>query len=245
MLKAVILAAGMSRRLKPLTDFTPKCLLKAGNKTILGRTLDNLVANTITEVVMVTGFEEQQIIRFVTDHYPTINCRFITNTLYNETNNSFSLWLAKDEIVGHSMLLLDSDIVFEAGIIGRLLESDYHDCLALNSSHMLGEEEIKVLLDDQKRVLEISKLVDPVKAAGESIGIELFSEAGVERLFEILEHRMLAEKRVNEFYEASFEEMVRNEFNIFAVDIHPYKSMEIDTAEDLKVVNERIVPHIE
>lgn len=244
MLKAVILAAGMSRRLKPLTDKTPKCLLKAGTQTILGRTLDNLLANGINQLVMVTGFEEDQIIQFVINNYPTIHCTFITNNVYDQTNNSYSLWLTNEQLKGHSMLLLDSDIVFEPQIIGKLLESNKKDCLAINTYHQLGDEEIKVLLDTNERVLEISKQVDPKQAAGESIGIELFSEAGVEKLFTILQRRMLIDKHVNEFYEASFEEMVQNGFDIFAIDIRPYKSMEIDTAQDLETVIQTIIPHI-
>jgi choline kinase len=244
MLKAVILAAGMSRRLKPLTDKTPKCLLKAGTQTILGRTLDNLLANGINELVMVTGFEEDQIIQFVINNYPTIHCTFITNNVYDQTNNSYSLWLTNEQLKGHSMLLLDSDIVFEPQIIGKLLEANKKDCLAINTYHQLGDEEIKVLLDSNARVLEISKQVNPKLAAGESIGIELFSEAGVEKLFTILQRRMLVDKHVNEFYEASFEEMVKNGFDIFAIDIRPYKSMEIDTAQDLETVIQTIIPHI-
>lgn len=244
MLKAVILAAGMSRRLKPLTDTTPKCLLKTGEKTILGRTLDNLLANGITELIMVTGFEEKQIIQFVTTNYSSIHCTFITNPVYDQTNNSYSLWLTKEQLKGHRMLLLDSDIVFEPQIIDKLLQSGQDNCLAMNTYHSLGDEEIKVLLDPTHRVLAISKQVNPSQAAGESIGIELFSETGVEKLFTVLERRMLYEKHVNEFYEASFEEMVQNGFNIFAIDIRPYKSMEIDTAEDLETVIETIIPHI-
>lgn len=244
MLKAVILAAGMSRRLKPLTDSTPKCLLKTGDKTILGRTLDNLLSNGINELVMVTGFEENQIIQYVTTNYPSINCTFITNPVYDQTNNSYSLWLTKEHLIGHQMLLLDSDIVFEPQIVHKLLQSGYSDCLAINSYHKLGDEEIKVILDQSDRVLAISKQVNPSLSAGESIGIELFSNVGVDMLFQILERRMLIDKRVNEFYEASFEEMVQNGFNIFAINIRPYKSMEIDTAEDLETVIETIIPHI-
>jgi len=60
-MKAVILAAGVASRLRPLTNNTPKCLLKVGNKSILERTIDNLVKNNIDKIVVVTGFLHKMI----------------------------------------------------------------------------------------------------------------------------------------------------------------------------------------
>ena len=81
--------------------------------------------------------------------------------------------LARDEIVGNDMLMMDSDIVFDRMIISKLLGSGYKNCLALKR-HDVQDEEIKVKTDSAGRVLEISKTVTPSEAAGESIGIEFF-----------------------------------------------------------------------
>ena len=64
-MKAVILAAGVASRLRPLTDNTPKCLLKVGEKSILERTIDNLRANNITEIILVTGYLKEKIENFL------------------------------------------------------------------------------------------------------------------------------------------------------------------------------------
>ena len=234
MLKAVILAAGMARRLKPLTDHTPKCLLKVCDKTILGMTLDNLSAHEIRDIVIVTGFEGTQIVSYTEKYHSGLNIQFIHNPDFETTNNSYSLWLATGVMKGCRMLLLDSDIVFEPNIIPRLMESEHNNCLALNTGVKLGSEEIKVRTDETGCILEISKEVNPLLASGESIGIELFDEVTTAMLFSTLEQRMISEKRVNEFYEASFEEMIRNGKKIYAIDIAPNKCMEIDTPTDLK-----------
>ena len=76
-MKAVILAAGVASRLRPLTENTPKCLLQVGDKLILERTIDNLIKNDISEVIVVTGFLKERIEDFLIKNYPSINFTFI------------------------------------------------------------------------------------------------------------------------------------------------------------------------
>ena len=197
-MKAVILAAGIASRLRPLTDNTPKCLLKAGKKPILHQTIENLLINNINQLVVVTGYLENQIKDYITANFPHLNVTYIYNEVYDTTNNIYSLWLANDVLLGDEMLLLDSDIVFDARIIDALINSGYENCLALKR-HELGDEEIKVMADNKGRVLEISKIVPVEKAVGESIGIEKFGKQSLYKLFEIIEHKVVQQKMVNIF----------------------------------------------
>jgi len=233
-MKVLILAAGVASRLKPLTENTPKCLLKVGDKSILERTIDNLVKNNISEVIVVTGFLKEKIEEYLTLNYPNISFTFIYNEIYDSTNNIYSLWLAKKYLLGYEMLLLDSDIVFDSRIIGQLLSSRYDNCLSLRSTKKLGKEEIKCVLNKDGSIKEIGKTMDPKDAVGESIGIEKFSKELVLRLFTILDRKILDEKEVNVFYEAAFQEALDNGAKIFPVDVENYKCMEIDTKEDFK-----------
>ncbi len=233
-MKAVILAAGIASRLRPLTDNTPKCLLKVGEKTILQLTIENLLVNNISEIVIVTGYLEQQIKDFITHNFPKLKVTFIYNQVYDVTNNIYSLWLAKDELLGSEMLLMDSDIIFDEEIIAALINSGYENCLALKR-HKVGEEEIKVKADNNGRVLEISKIIPPLLAIGESIGIEKFGIKSLYKLFEVIDRKVLQEKMVNIFYEVAFEEMIKNGEDIFIVDTKAYICMEIDTAADLMI----------
>ena len=91
---AVILAAGMSRRLRPLTDTMPKCLLKIGNKSLLQRSVDALISCGINEFVVVTGYRSRMITDFLKDNYPDKIFHFVDNADYDTTNNIYSLWLA-------------------------------------------------------------------------------------------------------------------------------------------------------
>jgi len=237
-MKAVILAAGIASRLKPLTDNTPKCLLKVGDKSILERTIDNIAINGIKDIIVVTGYLREMIENFLTEKYPELNFTFLYNNKYDSTNNIYSLWITKDVVLGHDMLLMDSDIVFDSRILGQLLNSEYENCLAVNSSEEVGEEEVKVLLNDDGSIKEISKIIDPKLAIGESIGIQKFDKDFVWRLFTILDRRILDKNDVDIFYEVAFEEAIKNGTKIFSIDVENYKCMEIDTAEDFKTAAE-------
>jgi choline kinase len=231
-MKAVILAAGVASRLRPMTNRLPKCLLQVGKQSILERTIHNLLANNIDDIIIVTGFLEQQIKDFVKRKFPALTVRFIYNDLYDSTNNIYSLWLALKNISDEDMLLLDSDIVFDHRIISRLLDSGYTNCLALKR-HAVGEEEIKVKTDRKGRILEIGKEVEQAEAGGESIGIELFGKKILPELFKIIDRKVVNEKNINQFYEAAFQELINQHADIHIVDISDYFSIEIDTEKDL------------
>ncbi len=233
-MKAVILAAGIASRLRPLTNNTPKCLLKVGPKNILELTIDNLVANKIFDIVIVTGYLENQIRDFVNIRFPQLHITFYYNEFYESTNNIYSLWLARHGLHGDDMLLMDSDIVFNEKIIAKLCSSGYKNCLALKQHDVL-DEEIKVRIDHNGRVLEISKEINPSEAAGESVGIEIFNREQLGELFRVVDRKVNIEKNVNQFYEVAFQEMINNNHDIYAVDITEYFCMEIDTAEDLLI----------
>lgn len=240
-MKSIILAAGISARLRPLTDNTPKCLLKIGNKTILERMLDNLIAYKLNDVIIVTGYLEEKIKSFITLYYPQLNVKYVLNKKYDSTNNIYSLWLTKDLVINNDMLLMDSDILFDKRILGLLLKSKYSNCLALRSDHQLSDEEIKVRLNNDKSIAEISKTVDVKLAVGESIGIEKLSSLFVEKLFKILDRKIIQENQVNIFYEAAFQDAINAGEKVFAVDIGNLKCIELDFVEDIERANKEVI----
>lgn len=238
----VILAAGVASRLRPLTDQTPKCLLELGGVSILRRTVEALRANGIARVVIVTGYLHTMIEAHVQRHWPGLGIRFVHNRDYATTNNIHSLWLAREAVGAGEMLLLDSDILFHPGIIGALLAAPHADCLALSRAHAVGEEEIKVRLDDDGRIVAISKTVPVAEAAGESIGIERFSPSFTARLFMVIEEMVRREGRSDVFYEAAFERVIAAGHPLHAVDVSAWPCMELDTVEDFQRAEREIIP---
>ncbi len=228
----VILAAGMAKRLRPLTDACPKCLLKIGERTLLERTVDAMTDAGITELVVVTGYRAEMIRDFLKAHYPTLTIHFIHNADYEHNNNIFSLWMTRPYTEGHSFLLSDSDILFDPQLIKTVLEAE-DNALALNR-HECGEEEIKVIVDSENRIVELSKVCSIEKAIGESVGFEKMTAEYSIALFRELEQMIEREGLIDVFYERAFERLIPQGHTFRIVDTTQYFSIELDTPEDFE-----------
>lgn len=240
-MKAIILAAGMASRLRPLTENTPKCLLKVGEKCLLQRSIDALTSNGIRDFVIVTGYLHEMIETFVAEQYgDNINVKFIHNDVFDSTNNIYSLWLARPEAEGQEILLLDSDLLYDPRIITKVMESDADNVLTL-IRHELGEEEMKVVLDHENgTIIEISKTCNPADAAGESLGIEKMGCRYTSALYQELEPMMNEEHLENVFYERAFERLIAKGHTYKVIDVTELFSCELDTVEDFENAKEKI-----
>ena len=238
-MKAIILAAGTASRLRPLTDSTPKCLLKIGGRSLLQRSIDALTANGISEIVIVTGYLHEQIESFVGQQYPCLRVTYIYNKEYSTTNNIYSLWLARPEADGEDVLLLDSDLLYDPAILSRVMASSHSNVLTL-TKHPLGEEEMKVVTDDQGSILEISKTCNPALAAGESLGIERMSKSYTTALYRELAIMIGQEGLSNIFYERAFERLIPQGHTFRVLDVSDLFSCELDTVEDFENASQKI-----
>ena len=129
-MQGLILAAGMGKRLKDLTQNNTKCMVKVNGVTLIERMLRQLDALELSRVVIVVGYEGQKLI----DYIKTLNIKtpivFVDNPIYDKTNNIYSLALAKDYMLEDNTLLLESDLIFEDRVLKALLD-DPRETLAL------------------------------------------------------------------------------------------------------------------
>ena len=240
----VILAAGMAKRLRPLTDTKPKCLLKVGERTLLERTVEAMAAAGINEFVVVTGYRGNMIRDFLehnislTSHLSPLTSKFhfLHNADYEHNNNIYSLWMAGQTVRGQEFLLMDSDILCDPAAVLRIA-NEPEAALAVNR-HELGEEEMKVVVDDQMRITEISKTCRPEDAMGESVGIEKMTAAYSEALFRELDQMILKEGLIDIFYERAFERLIPQGHTFRVIDTTDYFSYELDTPEDFQRAQE-------
>ena len=236
----VILAAGMAKRLRPLTDTQPKCLLKVGERTLLERTVAAMTAAGISEFVVVTGYRAEMIKDFLENLGSLDNLEslgkpkftFLHNADYEHNNNIYSLWMAGQMVRGKEFLLMDSDILCDPAAVLRIAQEP-EAALAVNR-HELGEEEMKVVVDDQMRITEISKTCRPEDAMGESVGIEKMTVAYSEALFRELDQMILQEGLIDIFYERAFERLIPQGHTFRVIDTTDYFSYELDTPEDFE-----------
>lgn len=243
-MKAIILAAGMASRLRPLTEHTPKCLLNIGERPLLQRSMDALIQCGIRDFVIVTGYLHEMIENFVAEKYgENISVTFIHNEVYDSTNNIYSLWLARPEAEGKDFLLLDSDLLYDPQIPQQVLHCPSANVLTL-IKHDLGEEEMKVVTAADGSIKEISKTCDPALAAGESLGIEKIGADYSLALYKELEVMMNEEHLENKFYEMAFERLIPKGHTYTVVDVTRFFSCELDTVEDFENAKQKIPVHL-
>ena len=129
-MQAIILAAGMGKRLKELTQNSTKCMVKVNGVTLIDRMLHQIEKQHLSRIVIVVGYEAQKLI----DYIGTLNIQtpivYINNPIYNKTNNIYSLALAKDWLCKDDTLLFESDLIFEDSVLEALV-SDPRETLAL------------------------------------------------------------------------------------------------------------------
>jgi choline kinase len=227
---AVILAAGISSRLGRYAARKPKTLLSIRGTSLLRRTLHALRRVGIRRVIIVTGYLSSMVEAEARSNAQGLDIRCVLNGRYASTGNNTSLFLALRAMKRGPFILLDSDILFDPALLRLLLRTPHPNALILRATSRLGAEEIKVELRDGGRVVGIGKEIPPARAAGESVGIEKFNADAAHILKKILQRR----SAMNEFYEASFQELIDAGTPLHGVPAGDFPCMEIDTPSDLR-----------
>lgn len=147
-MQAVILAAGMGRRLKNLTKNNTKCMVRVNGITLIERVLGILDRKCLSRIVVVVGYEGGKLMDYVMSLDIKTPIRFIDNKAYDKTNNIYSLALAKEYLIAEDTLILESDLIFEEEIIDILLQ-DERETLVLADKFESWMDGTCMVLDDQ------------------------------------------------------------------------------------------------
>lgn len=152
-MQAIILAAGMGKRLKDLTHDVTKCMIKVNDVTLIERMLEQLDNLNLSRIVIVVGYQAQKLIDFI----DTLNVRtpiiYVTNDIYDKTNNIYSLYLARQYLTQEDTLLLESDLIFESKILDHLLEDPYPN-LALVAKYESWMDGTAVTINGSNEILD-------------------------------------------------------------------------------------------
>ncbi len=151
-MQAIILAAGMGKRLKELTKDNTKCMVKVNGTSLIDRLLHQLDARNLSKIVIVTGYEGKKL----TDYIDTLGIAtpivYIDNPIYDKTNNIYSLYLAKDHLLEEDTLLFESDIIFEDSVLDCLID-DPRQTLALVDKYEPWMDGTCLKLDDDDEII--------------------------------------------------------------------------------------------
>lgn len=153
-MQAIILAAGMGKRLGEYTQDNTKCMLVVNGVRLIDRTLEALHSVGVSRVVLVIGYKGQNVRDYVGTNYKRIPIEYVENPVYNKTNNIYSLYLAKDYLMEEDTLLLESDSIFDSSVVQKLVD-DPNPNLALVDKYESWMDGTVVTLDDERRILRI------------------------------------------------------------------------------------------
>ncbi|MDD6209458.1 MAG: aminotransferase class I/II-fold pyridoxal phosphate-dependent enzyme [Bacteroidales bacterium] len=156
-MQAIILAAGMGKRLGELTKDNTKCMIKVHAVTLIERMLSQLVNLPINQIVIVIGYKGEKVKALIGKSYKSVPIVYIENNIYDKTNNIYSLFLAKDYLLSDTTLLLESDLILSDQILKKLIDHPYPN-LAVVSKYQSWMDGTVVTLDDENNILNfISK----------------------------------------------------------------------------------------
>jgi len=183
-LQAIILAAGRGTRLKAKTDTLPKAMIEIAGKPLLEYSLQALVENGITDVIMVVGFRHETITRRFGTQYRGLKIHYVLNDNYAGSGSMYSLALVKD-IIADEILLMESDLLYEPRAISLLLNGGDPNAILVAGLSGSGDE-VYICANDKQEITELGKNI-PVSckknAMGELAGISIFQRKFLELVF--------------------------------------------------------------
>jgi len=240
-MRAIVLAAGRGKRLRPWTDSRPKCLINFKDRTLLEHNISILGKYGVKHIVLVIGYLKDMIIEKIGSEFANTKIEYITNSVYEEGGSGHSLWLARGKIENEN-IIMDSDILFDERILENLLNSGYKDCMVVDRELVDTGEEVKVtaeygiIKDLGKKIGNYSSCV------GEMIGITRLSKEGCELLVKEL-GRFSHKGVVMAEYEDAIGNMVKR-YKVHCIFIYGLPWVEIDFPQDLEKARNEVYPVI-
>ena len=245
-MQAIILAAGMGRRLKELTQDNTKCMVKVNGVTLIDRMLHQIEKHNLSRIVIVVGYESQKLV----DYISTLGIRtpivYVNNPIYNKTNNIYSLALAKQQLLEDDTLLFESDLIFEDSVIDVLLE-DPRDTLALVDKYesWMDGTCVKLGSDDSIDAFVPGKKFkfDEIKDYYKTVNIYKFSRHFCEKYYVPFLEAYQEALGVNEYYEQVLRVITMlDDPEIRAKKLTGQLWYEIDDIQDLDIATSMFTP---
>lgn len=228
-MRAILLAAGVGKRLKPLTDVTPKSLIRVGDRTVLERMLDSLIGAGIKDIYIVVGHLKEKIKKSIGSCRKGVAIHYILNRNY-KGGSVLSVWAAR-KYFNDDVLLMDSDVVFENKILRKLLESKNSNCFLMDKNYSETGEEMKIAALNKKVVQIARHITGRHNEIGEGVGFLKLSEEYRKELLIVLEEVIAYNRDCD--YEDALDKLVKR-IPVGFEDITGLKWTEIDFKGDIE-----------
>jgi len=233
-MKAVILAAGMGKRLQKVSGGLPKSMINIGNSSIIHHQLDSCMKVGINNFVIVLGYKKEQLKEHILEKIDSENVVFIENPIYDKTNTLYSLWLTREHL-NDDFIYFNADVLFQSDLLQKIsAESKYSQLLLETKS--CAEEEVKMIIDDEMRIQQISKVLPISECAGEFIGIGKFNKDILNRFVHYLQYGV-DNNQSNNYFEYAVDLLAKDTI-LKAIPTDGIPCIEIDFPEDLERAKE-------
>ncbi len=247
-MKAIILSAGQGKRLLPITEDTPKCLLRIDDQTIIEYQINTLSTIGIEHIVVVTGFKSLKVENYLKGIYKntSLDIKYYYNPFYAVSDNLATCWIVREEF-DRDFFIINGDDLFEGALVKKLLETDpYPVTVAMNIKSTYDTDDMKVVYNEKTgKLQEVSKLIDCNKAKGEAIGIHLFRDEGVNLFKNTVEELMREPSGLKKWYLSAINALAKKDA-VNVCNITGFKWIEVDYPDDLvkakELIKDIIVP---
>jgi choline kinase len=241
MTNAVILSAGQGKRLSPLTDVRPKCLVPIGGRPILEWQVRALAAAGVDEITVVTGFCADAVDAMVMTTNVSAEVRTIYNPFFTVADNIGSCWAARD-LIGSDTLLLNGDTLFEPEIVTRVLEqAEAPISVTIDSKGIYDSDDMKIRREGG-RLTAIGKTLE-LPVDGEAIGMIRFQKDGGDRFVAAMRSALKDQATLKRWYLSIVDELAR-EGGVGVVSINGLSWSEIDFPRDLPIAESKVARFI-
>ncbi|MDR0431055.1 MAG: aminotransferase class I/II-fold pyridoxal phosphate-dependent enzyme [Tannerellaceae bacterium] len=151
-MQAIILAAGMGKRLGDLTKENTKCMIKVHSRTLIERMLTQLTDENIRRIIIVIGYKGENLKKFIGDSFQGVPIVYVENKIYDKTNNIYSLYLAREYLMEDETILLESDLIFSDRILKKLIKNPYPN-LTVVAKYQSWMDGTVVTLDSDNNII--------------------------------------------------------------------------------------------
>lgn len=245
-MQAIILAAGMGKRLKELTQNNTKCMVKVNGVSLIDRMLHQIAKKDISRIIIVVGYEGQKLIDYISTLDIKVPIKYVNNPIYNKTNNIYSLALAKNYLLEDDTLLFESDLIFEDSVLDALTE-DPRGTLALVDKYesWMDGTCVKIAQDDTIEAFIPGKKFkfNEIKDYYKTVNIYKFSKHFSQTHYVPFLEAYQSALGQNEYYEQVLRVITMlDDPEIKAKRLNGQRWYEIDDIQDLDIANSIFTP---
>lgn len=240
-MQAMVLAAGMGKRMGKYTKECTKCMVAVGGKRIIDRTIEALTLAGITKVIMVIGYKGKGLEEYLKSSVKGVEFKFIYNKDYQNTNNIYSLYLAKEELLKDDTILLESDLIYDYKIIENIVAAPHENMVTVAKYEQWMDGTV-VLLDADKNIIDFVEKADfrfeEAEDYYKTVNIYKFSkEFSKDQYIPFLEAYIKA-YGVNQYYELVLKILAHVRYSkMKAMVLNEHNWYEIDDVQDLQIAS--------